>query len=108
MAKRAAKKQLSFLTNRVDEAETKSISVRVEQKLLNDFHEVAQIAETKGFRLTISDVVRQALQAAVDEAVDTFDVELGQEALPFEDDTAARPKRGRKASEGASEADNAS
>ena len=71
---------MRFLKEASDRSATKMISVRVSESLLADFKEATQRAEAAGFELSMTNVVQQALQMAVDEA---RSISAKQEALPL-------------------------
>ncbi len=62
------KGHMFFLKEASDRSATKMISVRISETLLAEFKEAVQRAEASGFDLSMTSVVQDALQMAVDEA----------------------------------------
>lgn len=65
--KKADEPKLRFLKPNVDRHETKPVSARVDAKLLADFEQAVKLAADRGYSLTMTGVITQAIEDAVDE-----------------------------------------
>lgn len=74
-----------FLTDSLSKSQTKMVSVRIDEDLLDRFKAASEIAEQHGKGLTMTRVVQQALEMAIQEV---SSLEPIQNTLPLENSLA--------------------